>query len=377
MKHLKQYVSNIQKSINYIEFYKNKIQECFNSYLSGKIEISEKIIQELIGNENEIVLKNLNECDAFSGYFYLDNSIKKLDKLYLYRGRICESYKTYFANEIVHVPLNERSKVGSCRFSIPGIPCLYLSSNSYTVWKETGSPNLDKLSISSFRIDDPVLLNKKIIDLTAPIYYIYGILSNEKINFDENKEKCIYLIKLMKAVPLIISCSVVCDLENKRNFKVEYLIPQLIMRCLADNVIGIAYNSNRVDSNSTLLATNLAIPILNYSESSLFGNILKNILVSDSMNLGYFADFLYNSNNLSLLNGNARGPSAKRFKQMFSPRLDEPESTFNLLTRYDKHGSYDGYTLYNSTVFYAFDEYLLFMKEQKYIELSTIKFGKQ
>ena len=43
--------------------------------------------------------------------------------------------------EMLHVPLTKRSLISSNRFSLPGIPCLYIASTTYCCWKELEEPS--------------------------------------------------------------------------------------------------------------------------------------------------------------------------------------------------------------------------------------------
>ena len=86
------------------------------------------------------------------------------------------------------------------------------------------------------------------------------------------------------------------------------------------------------------------------------------------MNLGYFADILDKNSSLNVINKNANGPSSTRMHHSFSLALRNAESTFNKVTlgQFSNY-SYDGFIKYNDSVFYKFDEYLLFMNDFKYL----------
>ena len=62
-----------------------------------------------------------------------------------------------------HIPFNMREKVESQRFSIPGLPCLYLSKSVYTCWMELKQPSDSELYVSRARVDD----NIKIFNLAV------------------------------------------------------------------------------------------------------------------------------------------------------------------------------------------------------------------
>lgn len=56
--------------------------------------------------------------------------------------------------ELFHIPFENRHLVGAMRFSVSGLPCLYLGSSIFVCWQEMGKPDFDKLYISSFKTDE-------------------------------------------------------------------------------------------------------------------------------------------------------------------------------------------------------------------------------
>ena len=230
--------------------------------MQGRSDDAGKIVSEILVENSGVILTDLNKSNAFLGNtLYRNANWKPLENIYTFRGRITDQvYSKYGAEDMIHIPLNKRSIVGSYRYSVPGIPCIYLAANSYVVWKEMNCPELSKLAVSSININDSEILNNKIIDLTIPVDSLYDFLE-EAISSKSSDEVVKYIISCIKSTPLIIACSVVCNVNSERKFKIEYLIPQLIMRNFADNINGVAYRSNRIASRG-LYATNLAIPIV-------------------------------------------------------------------------------------------------------------------
>lgn len=362
------YQKDILDAINSAKQQLQEIVFIYDLLLHGRYTEAKEKMGYLLPNNLKSLLTPLNQSSAFCGNKLMNPNSLQIDKLYLFRGRIVEPYANLDAPEMAHVPLDHRKVVKSCRYSLSGIPCLYLSSNSYVVWKEMSCPDLNKLTISAFQLDD-YLLSNQIIDLTIPIYFFYECLSRLSLDKSEDMNSFKYIISAIPAIPLIIACSVVCDDAGERNFKVEYLFPQLMMQFLGDNVFGIAYRTNRCDSG-VLSANNLAIPILNFDKGKRFGNVMKNIAVGKSLNIGYFNEFLNNNSSLTVKNESACGPSSKRMHKMFSLSLCSAESTFNKdLIGYKTCLSYDSFIKYNDSVFYKFDEYLLFANELSLIKI--------
>lgn len=336
--------------------------------------------------------RNINSIHGYignNGSFENDNLI---ENLYLYKGRITNPNSSFLYNDMFHIPLNKRERVSTQRYSIPGVPCIYLGQNSYVCWKELDTPSIDNVAISSYKVIDGT---KKIIDLTFPInlyldnfertitYLQNPLLSKEILlktlemdkkirrgyQLQKNKEetivwteKCKNTIKMLRQTkkneielnrlithfnileiyPLIAFCSVKC-LSEGRKHKSEYVLPQLLMNCLStSSLIGIAFRSNRIHTNTNMYATNLAIPIL--TKTSAGSKYSKIFELTDSFNLGYF-NIIRNTLNLNQL---------------------PISSSFSNLLEHNNNGryvfKYDGHSNYSKTLFNEFDNYIVNMK---------------
>ena len=54
------------------------------------------------------------------------------------------------ARDVFHVPFEERHNCASYRYSILGLPCLYLGSSVYICWEELGRPSIDSIYLARF-----------------------------------------------------------------------------------------------------------------------------------------------------------------------------------------------------------------------------------
>lgn len=359
---LSKYNEKLKESLDKIIEYKNKVIGAYYNYIRGKQSEAIKIVENIVYENEQHIVFPLRKSKAFIGNsFYLTGNEENIN-LYLFRGRLTEPYHEYHAVDLLHVPLNKRELVDTYRFSIPGVPCFYFSANSYVLWNELKKPTLDKLAISCFDLTD--LLDKKIIDISFMIDNAYYYLIDDHYRTDFSL-KISGIIEQIKLTPLILACSVVCDVSYQRKFKVEYLFPQLLMQLLNEECIGIAYRSNRIE-NGNILACNLAIPILEFEEEYKYGKIIDKIKVTDSLNIGYFDTFLKKVLT-GVFDNDPKGPSSKDFSFFFKPTIGNCYSTFNKSLG-DFYGlSYDGRTLYKDMIFWSFDEYLLYKYELKKI----------
>lgn len=325
----------------------NEIKKIFKLYYSGDMISAIKKMRNLIRKFHFFVKSPIESAYAFT----LSNEYLKAPKiyeLYLFKGRITnDSYNCFKPSEMHQIPLNRRDLISAQRFSIPGLPCLYLANNSFVVWNELKKPNFPNIVVSTFKILD---LNKKIIDMTYPYSLIMGYIKKHYLNinynfkeqdiintddlFDHNLSDKNYNM-LAAYWPLLASISVHCR-QKGRSFKSEYIIPQLMMHCLED-CVGIAYRSNAMFEEKYLPRINLAIPILKYNDGEKYGDIKEYIKVSEPVNFGYFYNVI----------------DDKNVKY-------NPISSFNLLLDKIKNtNTYDLKFVYKNSLFYRFDEYLV------------------
>ena len=166
---------------------------------------------------------------AYSTLNPILNNLSKWDAIYnhvpctqLFRMRKFSEFERKYvkAEDLFHIPFNQRDIIKTQRFSAPGYPCLYLGTSIYGCWEEMGRPLFDLCMTSRFE-----LLKERL--------YLFRLVFPEQCCFEINET----LLKL----PLILACMV--DVENKEAiFKPEYIIPQLVTewiittRCQEDDV---------------------------------------------------------------------------------------------------------------------------------------------
>ena len=67
-----------------------------------------------------------------------------------FRALANETRFLYKKEEMFHIPFNKRYLVGNQRFSISGLPCLYLGGSPYVCWEELGRPDFQKCNHSGY-----------------------------------------------------------------------------------------------------------------------------------------------------------------------------------------------------------------------------------
>ncbi|MBR5907048.1 MAG: hypothetical protein IKZ50_01480 [Bacteroidales bacterium] len=183
-------------------------------------------LESITGTSFEEILSSINSCrtdisnilkaflkgDQFSALKYTRNLVKnmrtiKIQKgLRLYKARKGESLYLFSENEMFHIPFDHRDLIGNQRYSISGIPCLYLGSSSYICWEELGRVDFDMCNYCGYTNALPIM----VFDLSLPL--------------------SISSLADIKRVCIILACS----LSAKRDalFKEEYILPQNIFQVL-------------------------------------------------------------------------------------------------------------------------------------------------
>lgn len=158
----------------------------------------------------------------------------------------------HYRKEIFHVPFNIRYRVAKQRYSIEGLPCLYLAACSYTAWLELNRPNFNDLWASSFRVTE----------VTPILDFAFTIEKLEQEFLIPENEKCVkYKLKLF---PFIIATSFRVKYPNAL-FHEEYIISNIILQWVMNNerFKGIRYLSTKLEFYSTpnlWCAANFVLP---------------------------------------------------------------------------------------------------------------------
>ena len=307
--------NDIENLFNNVYSNCSKIKECLESYYNAKYSKAQTLIKEYLEqyvDDNPYILTSIEESYAFRGIapkniqpssYRNDPGLNKIyDKmmntpLTFYRARTGEEHLGY--KDMLHIPFNMRSKIGTYRFSIPGVPCLYLATTSYGTWIELRRPEYEKFNVSLFKLPK----NLKVLNLCTFQDYING---SSSLEIDEKEYKAV--INFLEFFPLIIATSFDI-LEDDREFKSEYIISQLVMQSAKElGVDGVAYISKREEDRSAYpIAVNLAILMpQNFDQNSkgeLYWDRISEIQLTEPIKL---SDFCNHGASESPLSGTCR-----------------------------------------------------------------------
>ena len=333
----------------------NLIKESLKMYYNGKITSSynciKTVLEEYLGSP--YIVAKIDENYAFRGYapksirpnVYSDKQYESVYEkmlnhpLSFFKARL--SAEKIDKKSMLHIPFDKRGLVATQRFSIAGMPCLYLSTSSFGTWLELGTPEFDIFQVSAFKIPSDL----KILNLCIQQHMINGISS---ITGRDDEKEVVY--DYLEIFPLIIATSYHVS-DRNRNFKSEYIISQLVMQVCNDlGIDGVAYFSKRIeDFYAYPQAVNLAIAIP-YNQDLQYWDRAEEVFITEPIK---FLDFCeMGDTNQDVENFNAYVNEI--YKDSWH---DEVDIAGNIMK-------------YTKTRHSSFDEYLV---KQKYFQYSKIE----
>ncbi|RJR43088.1 hypothetical protein, partial [Salmonella enterica] len=253
-----------------------KFKDCLKEYLTN----NDKILAHRVRSRLKVIqslqdgIINCLECfltgDIKSAYDCFELMLKPqfisrhIKNICIPLTEMCNSQRPLFRvrksdrplstrKDIFHIPFNQRHLVRAQRYSVAGLPCLYLGTSLYICWREMDKPDFDKLYISSFitdKEDDKSLL----LNLSADFLYKTRLFLKRK-NAPKPIEKysTSTMLSYLALWPLILACNYLKK-HNDASFIQEYIIPNLLMQWISrdinnNNIIGIAYRSTKLPAN--------------------------------------------------------------------------------------------------------------------------------
>ncbi len=252
----------------------NQIMLITKSYFEGKLLVAYDLFSKLFSHFEQYVIQKDRNAVRTDMDSHLFKARSKLEK--------------YFdVKDMFHVPFENRYTTKTNRFSLSGLPCLYLSNSIYTCWEELGRPLFYQMAVSRF---EPYRKNFKYMDLTVDLWFLQSLFGDEIPRLTENLDHLkeagfIALERFLQLFPLYLACYT--EAYNKQaDFKPEYVFPQMLMEWVvnSDWIDGIVYESTKTERlkktggfpnpKDTL---NFAIPVRSNFETGFCNVISKNL----------------------------------------------------------------------------------------------------
>lgn len=247
-------MADVPNRLRSIEALKLGITESLKHHLSGNINQSYKRFDQALSNTKIID--------------YISETAVPLNK-------ICNSLKKFYRvrtsntplnrrEDLFHIPFNLRHRVNTQRYSISGLPCLYLGSSILVCWHEMGKPDFDKLYISAFSGTESSS-DLKIIDLAFNLTSTLRFTMIDKFENSDNDLMEKAKLKIVNLIfwPLVLACNY--KKRHNASFNIEYVIPNLLMEWVssskAKNIFGIAYRTTKfINNKDQEIGINLILP---------------------------------------------------------------------------------------------------------------------
>jgi hypothetical protein len=252
-------------SIREIKTLSEQIVSAVKHYLQGyPHQAYEEIEKSLRILGTEKLTTNLSGFASGSNQGYLfDNFLECTLHPPLYRmrsDRIAAATGSLSRKNIFHVPFEMRRLVRNQRYSIAGLPSLYLGSSIWISWDELGRPDLDSVFVSRFRIVEEV----KVLDFQLPPQLAWRIFEwalgqskaavrSPSISIDELLARYSdgFIASYIACWPLLAACSIRVN-SRDGSFFPQYIVPQLLLQWVtkAREVDGIRYFSTRTSEKA-------------------------------------------------------------------------------------------------------------------------------
>ncbi|WP_121424445.1 hypothetical protein [Enterobacter sp.] len=216
--------------LNRVDELKNGIVICLKKFLSGDIKSAYEKFESIL--EPDVINKHI---------LHVTVPLRSIcnDEQPLYRVRKSDS-PLITRPDIFHIPFSKRHLVSAQRYSVAGLPCLYLGTSLYVCWQEMNKPDFDKLYISAFTTEDN---NSRVLNFAPSL--LNSVYEDDESTTSLVQRKASYLILW----PLIIACSFIRKHSDSK-FIQEYIIPNLLMQWVSQRIqspiVGISYFSTRM-----------------------------------------------------------------------------------------------------------------------------------
>jgi hypothetical protein len=208
-----------------------------------------------------------------------------------YRARKDDGFNSLERKDMFHIPFEKREYVTTQRFSVPGLPCLYLSNSVYVCWEELGRPDINKMKVSRLKLENyrlkyldlslsPSFL-KRMLTVSTSEHFLEGKKTSEQALNEQDYLTLIYIMRW----PLIAACSIKVKKQDGA-FKPEYIFPQFLLQWVRQNknIDGIKYFSVRTNISSEhdlSKFANYAFPVKETKSNGLCENLAQSFSITE------------------------------------------------------------------------------------------------
>ena len=150
------YIHTLEQNDLFVE--SSDVSAIINEQIKSKLDVSKRIaegvkaaVHHYLGGKPSTAYESLafslrpsfDMIKVSSTKFFQRTDDETLD---FFRIHVSEAKREVTSRkDIFHVPFEKRGSIKSNRYSIPGLPCLYLGTSLYTCWEEMNRPNFDSI----------------------------------------------------------------------------------------------------------------------------------------------------------------------------------------------------------------------------------------
>jgi hypothetical protein len=165
----------------------------------------------------------------------------------LYRIRVEPLGVAFDRPNLYHIPFEMRHRVARQRYSLPGLPCLYLGGTLYIAWEEMGRPAFDSVHYARFRPQAGAQIT--FLDFGYRPALMGAMIEANQAACGVQSAMADFAVAQAVCWPLLAASSIKKRFPDAP-FIAEYIVPQLILQWITNSGHhdGIRYFSVRVDT---------------------------------------------------------------------------------------------------------------------------------
>lgn len=220
----------LSKSISIIEELCNDILKVFAYYDNANMTLLYEHFSTMMDKiEPFLFVKDIGKIgnDSFKSYYRIRAGKEQFSRL-----------------DMFHISMDNRHLIKSFRYSIPGYPCLYLSTGLELCWFECGMPK--EFCYSAFNLALSDTERVQFIDFSITPVDLVSSMSISYLNHPEDSDLIdAFIVKYLASFPLRVACSIEAINRNVA-FVEEYVFPQHLLLWVreTESFDGIAYRTS-------------------------------------------------------------------------------------------------------------------------------------
>ena len=145
----------------------------------------------------------------------------------MYRFRTSDGTKTFERKELFHIPFQLTDLIKETRYSVAGLPCLYLGGSTHVCWKELGQPDINTVSVSRYAAVPNS--NLKVLNFGHRMPVLAAYTYNDPGQFLTASSESAFIAAQVACWPLMAICSIRVP-DRTKHERPEYLMPQLVLK---------------------------------------------------------------------------------------------------------------------------------------------------